>query len=211
MVARSADAGSCLLRPRAALLVLAATVVAVASSSSSAGTVAAGSRRRRVGPRADWSHVPIMYFSGSHTNRSDAEIEVLARFDIVAVNKEEMPANASCINASSSTSWQQQQQQQQRASTPPHCGQELRQIETLRRVKARNPSVFTMAYMNTMMNFASQAIAPRYSDDLLISDVNSSSSGRPFMFHGDGWRPGQGADVNAVAAFNLALPAAREI
>jgi len=133
-----------------------------------------------------------MYFSGSHSNRSDAEIAVLARFDIVAVNKEEMPANSSCAN--SSASWHA------------HCGQELHQVETLRRVKAMNSAVFTMAYMNSMMNFGSQAIAPKYTDELLVGNGSG-----PFLFHGDAWRPGQGSDKNAVAAFNMSLPEARQI
>eukprot|EP01046_Picozoa_sp_COSAG06_P054019 COSAG06_NODE_9496_length_1886_cov_12.341914_1_plen_343_part_00 len=135
-----------------------------------------------IGPRADWSHVPIMYFSGVHGNRSEEEIAVLARFDIVAVNKEEGARLSS-------------------------SDQELRQIETLRRVKALKPSVFTIAYMNSMMNFRSQAIAPKYTSDLLVRNV----SGDVALFHGDGWRPGDGPTTNADAAFNLSLPAARQI
>ena len=133
----------------------------------------------------------MMYFSGVHGNRSDAEIELLARFDIVAVNKIEDAANSSCSDGSASA----------------HCGQELRQIETLRRVKAVNAAVFTMAYMNSMMNFGSQAIAPRYSDELLVTNM----TGDVTLFHGDGWRPADGAGQGAVTAFNLSLPAARQI
>ena len=75
-----------------------------------------------VGPRANWTKLPVMYMSGSHELRSDAEIEVLARFDIVCVNKMEGLAEANCTRA-----------------------QEQCQIETLRRVKSANPAVFTMS------------------------------------------------------------------
>eukprot|EP01043_Picozoa_sp_COSAG02_P124863 COSAG02_NODE_61951_length_267_cov_0.619048_1_plen_88_part_11 len=87
-----------------------------------------------------------MYFSGVHDDRSDEEIAVLARFDVVAVNKME---GVSKVNSTGG-------------------GQELCQIETLRRVKALKSSVFTIAYMNSMMNFKSQAIAPEYTADLLV-------------------------------------------
>lgn len=138
-----------------------------------------------------WQIVGLFrYFSASHENRTDAAIELLARFDIVAVNKEEgtQAGNASC--------------------TATFCGQELHQIETLRRVKQRNPSVFTMAYMNSMMNFGSQAIARKFSPELLV--INESS-GTAAQFHGDGWRPADGAAAGAVEAFNWSLPAARQI
>ena len=132
-----------------------------------------------------------MYFSGTHANRSDAEIAVLARFNIVAVNKDENAANASCASGIDT----------------PHCGQETRQIATLRRVKDLNPSVFTIAYMNSMMNFGSQAIAPKYTANLLLRN----ESGDVVLFHGDAWRPTDGPTQNAVAAFDLSLPAARQI
>ena len=84
-----------------------------------------------VGARANWTTLPVMYMSGSREKRSDAEIEVLARFDIVCVNKMEGLAEASCKGA-----------------------QEQCQIETLRRVKSANPAVFTMSCAATPPGFA---------------------------------------------------------
>eukprot|EP01043_Picozoa_sp_COSAG02_P006739 COSAG02_NODE_195_length_29750_cov_79.793329_1_plen_339_part_00 len=108
----------------------------------------------------------------------------MARFDVVAVNKME---GVSEVNSTG--------------------GQEQRQIETLRRVKALKPSVFTIAYMNSMMNFDSQSIAPEFTDDLLVRNA----SGDVALFHGDGWRATDGPTVNVQTAFNLSVPAARQI
>eukprot|EP01052_Picozoa_sp_SAG31_P062044 SAG31_NODE_21063_length_558_cov_1.627451_1_plen_71_part_01 len=47
------------------------------------GTVPKRAGSPHTGPRTDWSHVPIMYFSGVRNNRSDEEIAVMARFDVV--------------------------------------------------------------------------------------------------------------------------------
>ena len=56
--------------------------------------------------------------------------------------------------------------------------------------------------MNTMMNFETQAMAPRFTSSLLVPNA---SSGAVAQFHGDGWRPADGAAHGAVAAFNLSV------
>ena len=69
-----------------------------------------------------------MYMSGIRGNRSDAAIDLLSRFSIVCVNKMEHQSGG-CSNSS--------------------CNEERYQIDTLRRVKQRNPHVFTMACVMT--------------------------------------------------------------
>ena len=92
--------------------------------------------------------IPTGYFGGSggtggksRSRRTDAEIAALAQQRVVVIEKWEGPCWDECLSNSS--------------HTPPiacssSCGEEAYQLDTIRRIKAVNPNVSTVFYLNSM-------------------------------------------------------------
>eukprot|EP00040_Diaphanoeca_grandis_P030592 m.181039 g.181039 ORF g.181039 m.181039 type:complete len:480 (+) comp32048_c0_seq1:128-1567(+) len=85
--------------------------------------------------------VPCGYFGGNAKRRGDANIEMLAKMRIVMLEKWEGPCWQDCLANGSS------------AACLPACGVENDIIETHRRIKAVNPKVCSVMYLNTLLDF----------------------------------------------------------
>jgi hypothetical protein len=98
--------------------------------------------------------IPTGYFGGSGAtgggggrqsyHRSDAEIAELAKQRVVVIEKWEGPCWDECLANSSRTP---------PVACNPACGEEAYQLDTLRRVKAVNPNVSGVFYLNTLYDF----------------------------------------------------------
>ena len=91
--------------------------------------------------------IPTGYFGGSPVaSRPASDIAALAQQRVIVIEKWEGPCWAGCIANSSQTP---------PVPCSPGCGEESYQLATLRRVKAANPSVSTVFYLNSLYDFPS--------------------------------------------------------
>ena len=89
--------------------------------------------------------IPTGYFGGSPVaSRPAYDIAALAQQRVIVIEKWEGPCWAGCIANSSQTP---------PVPCSPGCGEESYQLATLRRVKAANPSVSTVFYLNSLYDF----------------------------------------------------------
>ena len=92
-------------------------------------------------PNTSLATVPVAYFGGNTKYRGQDNINMLAKMRIVMIEKWEGPCWAECMKDSSSSSCQ------------PTCNVENYILDTFSRVKAVNPGVSTILYLNTLMDF----------------------------------------------------------
>ena len=89
--------------------------------------------------------IPTGYFGGSPVaSRPASDIAALAQQRVIVIEKWEGPCWAGCIANSSQTP---------PVPCSPGCGEESYQLATGRRVKAANPSVSTVFYLNSLYDF----------------------------------------------------------
>ena len=122
--------------------------------------------------------IPTGYFGGSGATgggaagsyrRSDAEIAQLARQRVVVVEKWEGPCWDGCLANSS---------RKPPVACSPGCGEEAYQLDTLRRVKAVNPNVSGVFYLNTLYDFPYYSLAGTFAAaDLHLRDVHGAVVG----------------------------------
>eukprot|EP00035_Acanthoeca_spectabilis_P001829 m.83066 g.83066 ORF g.83066 m.83066 type:complete len:474 (-) comp11171_c0_seq4:93-1514(-) len=101
-----------------------------------AAATAAGGR-----PNTSLATVPVGYFGGNTLHRGDANIAMLAKLRIVMIEKWEGHCWADCLANSSSP------------ACLPSCNEEGIIIDTHRRIKAINPGVSSVMYLNTLLDF----------------------------------------------------------
>jgi hypothetical protein len=119
--------------------------------------------------------IPTGYFGGSGATgggsyrRSDADIAELAKQRVVVIEKWEGPCWDECLANSS--------------RTPPvacsaACSEETYQLDTLRRVKALNPNVSGVFYLNTLYDFPYYNLTATFAAaDLHVRDVHGNVVG----------------------------------
>ena len=119
--------------------------------------------------------IPTGYFGGTGDNgglttrRTDAEIQQLAQQRVVVVEKWEGPCWDECLANSSRTS---------PVACSPACGEEIYQLDTLRRIKAVNPNVSGVFYLNTLYDFPYYNLTAAFTAaDLHVRDIRGKLVG----------------------------------
>lgn len=119
--------------------------------------------------------IPTGYFGGSGAtgggsyHRSDADIAELANQRVIVIEKWEGPCWDECLANSS--------------HTPPvacstTCSEETYQLHTLRRVKALNPNVSGVFYLNTLYDFPYYNLTAKFAAaDLHVRDIHGNVVG----------------------------------
>eukprot|EP01051_Picozoa_sp_SAG22_P015882 SAG22_NODE_2144_length_2941_cov_2.511963_2_plen_425_part_00 len=97
---------------------------------------------------------PVSYFGGNSARRGDANIAMLAKMRMVMLEKWEGPCWAGCLASNNS--------QPPAAACTAGCGVETHILDTLRRVKARNPAVSGVMYLNTLLDFPFYSLHGQY-------------------------------------------------
>ena len=116
--------------------------------------------------------VPLGYFGGNAAHRGDANIEMLAKMRLVMIEKWEGHCWQDCLA-------------QGVGSPPCQAGCDVESIitGTLRRVKAINPGVSGVLYLNTLLAFPFYRLNGEYeAADALTID---SSTGKPIVIRND--------------------------
>ena len=88
-----------------------------------------------VTPNTSLATVPVAYFGGNAAHRNEANIDMLSKMRIVMIEKWEGHCWQDCFANSSSPACQ------------PSCGAENDILDTMRRVKQKNPSTSTVLYL----------------------------------------------------------------
>ena len=122
------------------------------------------------------------YFGGKGGNsgpRDEANIEMLAKARLIILEKWEGPCWDQCLaNATSEPP----------LPCSPACDVEAHMLATLRRVRALNPHVTTMLYLNALLLFPFYSLAERYIEQgALLLD---SQTGQPIELRNDDGMPG---------------------
>ena len=117
-------------------------------------TLAAAAARRGcaiIAPDLSLDTVPIGYFGGNAARRGEANIEMLAKCRLVMLEKWEGHCWQDCLA-------------QGPGSVPcqPGCDAEASIMDTMRRIKAVNPKVSTVMYLNTLLAFPFYALVGKY-------------------------------------------------
>ena len=86
--------------------------------------------------------VPCAYFGGNYARRDDANIAMLAKMRLVVVEKWEGHCWQDCLGNGTGSS-----------PCKASCGVENDILSTLSRVKAINPAVSGVLYLNTLLAF----------------------------------------------------------
>lgn len=95
-----------------------------------------------IAPNTSLATVPIAYFGGNFATRNDANIDMLAKCRLVMIEKWEGKCWQNCLADGPGS-----------PDCQASCNVENYIIDTLRRVKAVNPSVATVLYWNTLLAF----------------------------------------------------------
>jgi len=137
------------------LMALVATASALSSTQGPGGMVA---------PDLSMNTIPVAYFGGKDTHDAKS-IAMLAKMRIVMLEKWEGPCWDAClVNASAG----------KRCS--PSCNVERDSIATLKAVRALNPNVTTVLYLNTLLLFPFYELAQQYMDaGALLMDSRTGS------------------------------------
>eukprot|EP01050_Picozoa_sp_SAG11_P028998 SAG11_NODE_7986_length_1073_cov_1.282341_2_plen_281_part_00 len=88
---------------------------------------------------------PVGYFGGLSDARTSANLEGLSKMRLVVIEKWEGPCWFECLANGTAA--------QPPRPCDPGCGEEDYQLATIKRIKARNPGVATVFYLNTLYNF----------------------------------------------------------
>ena len=150
-------------------------------------------------PNASLDTVPVAYFGGVNTTRGADNIEMLAKMRVVMIEKWEGTCWSDCLAQGPGG-----------AACQPSCAVEDAMLGTLRRVKAANPGVCGVFYLNTLLAF------PFYALDAAFMHAHSLtidvSTGQPISIRNDngmeginvfGFDTDAGAALYAAAARNL--------
>lgn len=133
-------------------------------------------------PNTSLATIPTAYFGGKGGKsgpRDDANIAMLAKARLIILEKWEGPCWDGCLaNATAEPP----------LPCSPSCDVESHMLTTLRRVRALNPRVTTMLYLNTLLLFPFYSLAERYIEQgaLLID----SQTGKPVELRNDDGMPG---------------------
>jgi hypothetical protein len=136
------------------------------------------------GPQFSWDTLPVFIQLGNNTGPfNDAAIDVLAKFDMVVLDKWQGPCG-------------------QQPSATPACDEEGVMLAEARRIKRANPNVSTLLYWNSILDFPQYTLHAKMlaHPELMLHD---NSNGEIVRLDGGGH---VGMDV-----FDFANPAAREL
>lgn len=104
-----------------------------------------------IAPDLSLDTVPIGYFGGNAERRGEANIEMLAKCRLVMLEKWEGHCWQACLAQGPGS-----------APCQPSCDAEASIMETMRRIKAVNPKVATVMYLNTLLAFPFYALVGKY-------------------------------------------------
>jgi hypothetical protein len=119
------------------------TLLLAAAAAAAAARAAAPPGSRRV--NTSLATIPVGYFGGLSDARTAANLDGLSKMRLVVIEKWEGPCWFECLANSTGA----------RPPLPcnPECGEEDYQLATMKQIKARNPGVATVFYLNTLYNF----------------------------------------------------------
>ena len=151
--------------------------------------------------------IPTGYFGGSggegtgaSTVRSPSSIKELAQQRVVVVEKWEGPCWDECLANSSSTP---------PLPCNPACGEEMYQLDTLRRIKAINPNVSGVFYLNSLYDFPYYNLTATFAaGDLHVRDITNKVVG---LQNDNGMRHIPIFDFSKPAAVELFLDFHRQL
>eukprot|EP00038_Savillea_parva_P016780 m.18063 g.18063 ORF g.18063 m.18063 type:complete len:491 (-) comp3561_c0_seq1:59-1531(-) len=157
---------------RAVIVVLLSTVVCCCCmGGTAAGATVERPRTRVTAPNTSLATVPVGYFGGNAGHRDDASIAMLAKARIVMLEKWEGHCWQDCLNDPSST------------ACLPQCDVESLILDTMQRIKAINPSVSCILYLNTLLDFPFYKLHGTFLDAGL--DVIDSTTHEPIRIVND--------------------------
>jgi hypothetical protein len=146
---------TCVYKPQQSELSM-TLVLALFMAASTAGNV--------VVPSTDLATLPMVYMGGNSAARPKENIEMLAKMRYVVIEKWEGPCWNECLANTTKG-----------VQCEPSCNEEQVQMATLKAVKAINPKVAGVFYLNTILDFHFLHLHQLYEEaDALLRNIDGT-------------------------------------